>query len=109
MNNCIQFPLPNGEREWQVISTRLRQSMRRGGIGHHPGALPGRDNAALTELTMSPETYIKLLFNRGQLLRALLAGYHSPLSRLNNCIGVACLPGNEYLFRLALRKKYNYG
>jgi hypothetical protein len=26
-------------------------SVQRGGIGHHPGALPGRDNAALTEPT----------------------------------------------------------
>ena len=30
-----------------------------GGIGHHPGALPGRDNAALTEPDLSPETCLK--------------------------------------------------
>src|SRR5215207_2245835 len=39
-----------------VISTG---SIRRGGIGHHPGVRPGRDNAILTEPTPSHAKCLK--------------------------------------------------
>ena len=41
---------PNGVRYPLVASTG---SIRRGGIAHHPGALPGQDNAILSESTSS--------------------------------------------------------
>jgi hypothetical protein len=42
------MPAPNGERYPLV-----------GGIGHHPGALPGRDNDILSEPTSSHENCLK--------------------------------------------------
>src|SRR3954453_20679169 len=53
LSHLIACVMPLQRYRVAPLQSALARVMRAGGIGQHPGALPGRDNAALPEPTPS--------------------------------------------------------